>query len=170
MKNRYRNRLNVEPDLRLKLSAERRQKPKEKCGSRKRVTVADRKVSRRATVARRRRDIFSKERTRVMCGSLKKMVAARRGTTRGAKVAQRFRDVARKRLHPNPRRDGPSGGDNGHNCNNGLRKRNLKELRPHGTGNDIESFTKPTAREIAERFTRSYVVLQTINIWTLWRG
>jgi hypothetical protein len=47
------------------LAAERRQKPKERtrgyCGSRKRVTVADRKVSRRATVAQHRRNIFAQE-------------------------------------------------------------------------------------------------------------
>jgi hypothetical protein len=47
------------------LAAERRQKPKERtrgsCGSRNRVTNADRKVSRRAGVARRRRDIFAQE-------------------------------------------------------------------------------------------------------------
>jgi hypothetical protein len=47
------------------LATERRQKPKDTtrgyCGFRNRVTIADRKVSPRATVARRRRNIFAQE-------------------------------------------------------------------------------------------------------------
>jgi hypothetical protein len=73
------------------LAAERRQKPKERtqgyCGSRNRVTIIDRKVSRRAAVARRRRDIFTQERTRVKRGLLEQLVAARRGATLRAKMA-----------------------------------------------------------------------------------
>jgi hypothetical protein len=75
------------------LAAERHQKLKERtrgyCGSQNQVTIADRKVSRRAAVARRRRDIFAQERTRVKRGPLKQLVAARRGASLHAKMARR---------------------------------------------------------------------------------
>jgi hypothetical protein len=57
------------------LAAGRRQKPKGRiqaiCESQKKLTVANRKVSHRAALARHRRDIFTQERTRVKCGHLK---------------------------------------------------------------------------------------------------
>jgi hypothetical protein len=82
------------------LAVERRQKPKERtrgyCGSRNRVTIADRKVSLRAAVAWRRRDIFAQERTRVKRGSLEQLVAAHRVATLHAKLAGRETSKRRK--------------------------------------------------------------------------
>jgi hypothetical protein len=82
------------------LAVGRLQKPKEtareKCGSRKKATVSDRKVSRRATVARRRRDAAREERTKDKDGCRKKLAVVRRGTTRCAKVAQRIKIIIEK--------------------------------------------------------------------------
>jgi hypothetical protein len=61
------------------------------------LTVAVRKVSRRAAVARHRRDIFRKELTQGICGTRRKeMVAASRKMTRRAGVAWSKRAVVRR--------------------------------------------------------------------------
>jgi hypothetical protein len=75
-----------------KLAAERRQKPKKRtggcCRSRKRVKVACRKkVSRHATVARRKRNVFGKIWTEVNCGPWSALAATGRRMTCHAKVA-----------------------------------------------------------------------------------
>jgi hypothetical protein len=49
------------------------------CGSRRKLAAACRKVSRRATVARRRRNAFKKE--RIKDGCQRRLAAARRGTS-----------------------------------------------------------------------------------------
>jgi lambda repressor-like predicted transcriptional regulator len=153
--------------------AERRQKPKERtrgyCGSQNRVTVADRKVSRRATVARRRRDIFAQERTRVKRGPLEQLVAARRGTTFRAKMA----GETAKRWTFGRKRQSKQQGINGVKDLGGgrpryLRKQDLRKLQLESTGNLNATLT--TRWEIARRIVGSAVGLQAINIWTLWRG
>jgi hypothetical protein len=82
------------------LAAGRRQKPKGRIQaifeSEKKSTVADRKVSSRAAVAGRRRDVFTHERTRVKCGPMKQVVAARRGTTSRSRVVWHKRGVVRR--------------------------------------------------------------------------
>jgi hypothetical protein len=122
------------------LAAERRQKPKEMtlgyCGSRNRVTIADRKVSRRAAVARRRRDIFTQERTRVKRGPLEQLVAARRGATLRVKMAGR--ETAKRRTFRRKRQS--KQGINGVKDLRGgrpryLRKRDLRKHQLEGTGN-----------------------------------
>jgi hypothetical protein len=93
-----------------KLAAEhRRQKPKtsarENCGPQKRMAVArrgttsrakmarktqiDSKMSRRATVARRKRDIVKLYLTQEKCRPRRELVASRTRTTHRAKVARR---------------------------------------------------------------------------------
>jgi hypothetical protein len=156
------------------LAAERRQKPKERtrgyCGTRKRVTIADRKVSRRAAVARRRRDIFAQERTRVKRGPLEQLVAARRGATFRAKMAGR--ETAKRRTFRKKRQSKQQGKNRVKNLGGGrpryLGKRDLRKLQLENTGNLNATLT--TRREIARRIVGSAVGLQAINIWTLWRG
>jgi hypothetical protein len=158
------------------LAAERRQKLKERtrgyCGSRNRVTVADRKVSRRAAVARRRRDIFAQERTRVKRGTLEQLVAARIGATLRAKMAGRQtskrRTFVRKRQSKHEGKNGVK--DLGGGRPRYLRKQDLQKLQLESTGNLNATFGKTTRREIAKRIVGTTVGLQTINIWTLWRG
>jgi hypothetical protein len=66
---------------------------------------------RRAAVARRRRDIFAQERTRVKCGLLEQLVAAHRGVILCAKMAWRkgnveknqTRDEAGQEMRPDER-------------------------------------------------------------------
>jgi hypothetical protein len=70
-------------------AARRREEPKKVtrgiCGSRRKLAAACSKVSRRATVARCRRDDFKKERTQNGCQ--RRLAAARRGTSPHAEVA-----------------------------------------------------------------------------------
>jgi hypothetical protein len=70
-----------------KQAAERYEEPKELargiCGSRRKLVAACRKVSRRAAVARRRRNAFKNE-------TQKKLAVARRGTSHRAEVARKM--------------------------------------------------------------------------------
>jgi hypothetical protein len=71
-----------------KQAAERCEEPEDLtrglCGSRMKLAAACRKASRRATVARRRRDAFKNERTQDGCQ--RRLAAARRGTSHRAEV------------------------------------------------------------------------------------
>jgi hypothetical protein len=75
------------------LAAEGRQKRKERTwgnrGSRRKSAVACRKVSRRAKVAWRKRNLFRKIRILEKCGRRKEFAAGRIWMTRCAKVARR---------------------------------------------------------------------------------
>jgi hypothetical protein len=83
-----------------KQAAGRRGEPKKltrgDCGSRMKLAAAYRKVSRRATVARRKRDAFNNERTQDGCQ--RKLAAARRGTSHRAEVVRKmiFRQADKK--------------------------------------------------------------------------
>jgi hypothetical protein len=72
------------------LAAGRRQKPKGRvqatCESRRGLTVAGKKITRRATVAWRKRNVFRKIGTQGNCGPQSTLTAARIRTTRCAKV------------------------------------------------------------------------------------
>jgi hypothetical protein len=76
-----------------KQAAEQCEEPEELrrggCGSRTKLAAACRKVSRRATVARRRRDAFENERTQDGCQ--RRLAAARRGTSHRAEVARQMK-------------------------------------------------------------------------------
>jgi hypothetical protein len=83
------------------LAAGRRQKPEttqEYRGSRMKATVADRKVSRRAAVARRWRDAVRKELTQGACEpQVKKNTAAERGSiTSSLRERSSVTDIQRK--------------------------------------------------------------------------
>jgi hypothetical protein len=74
------------------LAAGRRQKPKRRiqasCKSRRRLTVAGKMTTRRATVAWRKKNVFRKTGTKENCGPHKEFAAARIRTTRRAKTAR----------------------------------------------------------------------------------
>jgi hypothetical protein len=74
------------------LAAGRRQKPKRRiqasCESRRRLNITGKKMTRRATVAWRKRNVFTRIGTKENCGPHKKLAAARIRTTRCAKVAR----------------------------------------------------------------------------------
>jgi hypothetical protein len=86
-----------------KQAAGRREEPKELtrgiCGSRMKLAAACRKVSHRATVARRRRDAFKNERTQDGCQ--RRLAAARRGTSHRAEVVRKmiFQQADKKMPH-----------------------------------------------------------------------
>jgi hypothetical protein len=83
-----------------RMAAGRRGKPKEltrrDCGSRGLLAAACRKVSRRATVAWRKRYVFRKIRTQGSCGPRQELAAARRVMTLRSKVARQKVKVVRK--------------------------------------------------------------------------
>jgi hypothetical protein len=174
------------------LAAERRQKPKERtrgyCGSKKRVAIAGRKASRRAAVARRRRNVFTQERPGVKCGPLKQLAIARRGTMSRARVAWRKRsvvksDCTRAKIEQGIRRvrtfiekvrthyEGRKGlKDLGGGRPRHLKKWDLKKLQLESTGNVIKIYDKTIIPETVKRIARSPVGLQKVKNWTLWRG
>jgi hypothetical protein len=81
------------------LAAESRQKMKERtqgyCGSRRKLAAASRKVSSRATVARRKRNLLRRIGTQENCGPRKKLYAA--GMRKGPKCKNGIRDRGLKR-------------------------------------------------------------------------
>jgi hypothetical protein len=76
-----------------KQAAERCEEPEELtrgiCGSQRKLAATCRKVSRRATVARRRRDTFKNERTQDGCQG--RLEAARRGTSHRAEMIRKMK-------------------------------------------------------------------------------
>jgi hypothetical protein len=120
-----------------KLAAERQQKPKERtggyCGSQKRVTVANRRTSRHATVAWRKRNITRNIWTQEHCGSRRIFAATSRGMARCAGVSQRGghdgkrhgqvnvgREIKKRRKEGKRLRKHPE-------CNRGLRDVGLRQ-------------------------------------------
>jgi hypothetical protein len=82
------------------LAPERRQKQKERirtsCESKRRLTVACRKVTRRATVAWHKRNLIRKIMTQGNCGPRSTLTAARIMMTRRARVAWHREKFVRK--------------------------------------------------------------------------
>jgi hypothetical protein len=70
-----------------------------KDGCLKNLAAARRGTTRRAAVARRRRNFCTQERNTIKCGPLKQLVAARKGTTRCAAVA-RCREISLRKVGP----------------------------------------------------------------------
>jgi hypothetical protein len=119
------------------LAAKRRQKRMERTrgnsGFRKKFAAACRKVSRRAKVAWRKRNLFRNVQTQRKCGARKKLAVARRNVPRRAKVEWRKRNIARKkctraRWYKKFREGGRSGG-------NRQAYRRTKNKTPARTGN-----------------------------------
>jgi hypothetical protein len=166
-----------------KLATERsRQKPKnstrENCKPQKKLAVArggttrrakvarkapmDRKMSRRATVTRRKRGIVKSYITQEKCHPRRELVASRTRTTHRAKVARRKensvgRDRTRDKVMLGTSKGGTLGRDNGRN-------RNVTR------GTKIEPYGKMTGHETAKRIIGSPVPSQNVKNWILWRG
>jgi hypothetical protein len=98
-----------------KQAAERCEEPKELtrgiCGSRKKLAAACRNVSRRATVAWRKRSIFRDILTHENCGLQKEVTASRRKITRC--VGHRHIAQNKTMSHQEARKEGRSGRDCG---------------------------------------------------------
>jgi hypothetical protein len=82
------------------LAAGRHQKPKGRiqasCESRSRLTIAGKKMTRRATVAWHKRNVFRKIETQRICGPLKRLTAAGINMTCHARVAWRRENFIKK--------------------------------------------------------------------------
>jgi hypothetical protein len=167
-----------------KLAAEhRRQKPntstRENCGPQNRLAVArsgsnrrgrvkrhtketDRKMPRRATVARRKRDIVKSYLPQEKCYPRRELVTSRTTTTRHATVARhKENSVGQKRTKDKvmlrTSKGWALGRDNG---------RNHYVTR----GKRIETYKKMTGHGTAKRITEPPVPSQNIENWILWRG
>jgi hypothetical protein len=148
-----------------KLAAEnRRQKPKtltrENCGPQKRLAVAHRgttcrakvaqktpihwKMSRRATVAWRKRNIFRQNMTR-------------RATLARRKENSVGRDRSRDKMMLGTSKGWALGRDN--RCNHNVTR-----------GTRIEAYKKMTGQETAKRIIEPHVPSQNFENWTPWRG
>jgi hypothetical protein len=134
------------------LAAERRQKPKEltrgDCRSRRKLAAACRKMSRRAAVAWRKRNIFRKIRPQGNCGPRKELAAAGRSMTHSATVARRrghdrkrydqdivTEEIRKGRTEQNRRRKSPE-------CNNGIRDRGLRQQTNKGPRRQTDALSE----------------------------
>jgi hypothetical protein len=179
-----------------KQAAGRRGEPKKltrgDCGSRKKLAAACRKVSRRATVAWRKRNIFRKSWTQTNCGPRKEVTAAEMKVTRCAghmRKEQNKDDVSPRspkggtfdrRLWRNREckksiwsRDveeplHPRKGRKTVNSNGGWNKR--QHLRLKSMGNSLEVFRNIMGLQFGKLADGSSVLLHNIKNWTLWRG
>jgi hypothetical protein len=164
-----------------KKAAGRRLEPKElnrgDRGSRKKLDAACRKVSRRATVAWLKRNVFRKSWTCGYCGLRKEVTASRKMVTRcerhRRKVAQRS----------------PTGGTfehrcrRGPECSNGIRDRGRRRIKDPSTRRQLRLKIKWTSKQIDRKIfygilreqIPKHVVetssrLQQRRNCTLWRG
>jgi hypothetical protein len=173
------------------LAAERGQKRKERTwgnrGSRRKSAAACRKVSRRAKVAWRKRNLFRNVQTQRNCGPRKRLTVTGIRMTRCAKVARH-----KKRNHEGPSveqgrrknktrnktargtRIGRTLGRSQLMCQegtNGTRNRDVKEqLRLANERTTRGIYRKSTRLEIAKRIASYTVGLKRIKDWTLWMG
>jgi hypothetical protein len=165
-------------------AAEQRQKMRErireKSGSRRKSAAACRKVSRRAKVAWRKRNLIRKIRTLVKCERRKEFAAARIRTTRRAKVTRRKGrsyegpSVEQGRRKNKTRNKTARGTRIGRMLRrrqlmrqegiNGKRTRDFMEQLRLGNGRTIRGiYRKSTGLEIAKRIARCTVWLQRIK-------
>jgi hypothetical protein len=185
-----------------KQAAGRRGEPKKltrgDCVSRKKLAAPCRKVSRSATVAWRKRNIFRKSLTQVNCGPRHEFAAGRNMTHR-AGVARREGNFVSKystrdniaprtrtgQMKENIRLEVPE-------CKNGVRSRVVEELldlrkgrktinniggwsriehpRLEIMGNTIQVFGKAIGLQFGKLADGSSAVRRNINNWILWRG
>jgi hypothetical protein len=123
------------------LAAGRRQKPKKRiqasCESRRRLNIASKKMTRRVTVAWRKRNIFRRIVTQGNCGLRKRLVVTIKRTTRCAKMARGGKhglqgqgkgDIAPLTQKQRKEEEG-KGLWKGPECNSGIRDRRLREQR-----------------------------------------
>jgi hypothetical protein len=168
------------------------------CESRRKLTVAGRKVSRRATVAWRERNLVRKIWIQDNCEPWKRWTITGRNTTSRATVAWRSENVVRKNWIRNQAKRGTpkrrKDGERLWKCleySNGIRSRGVEEhihlrkgrktakniggrrghqqqLKSMGNGNKV--YSKTIRLDIAKRTFRSTAEMQKMKEWTLWRG
>jgi hypothetical protein len=164
---------------------------------RKKLAEACRKVSRRATVAWRKRNIFRKTLTQANCGPRQEL-ATGRNITRRAGVARRDGNFVREystrdniALRTRKGRTEENRRWKGTECKKGIRIQDVEPLhlrkgrttansnggqsrRQHpqleSMGNNIEVFGKAIGLQFGKLADRSSVVLRNINNWGVWRG
>jgi hypothetical protein len=168
MKKRHRGR---------RVAAGRRGKPKEltrsDCGSRGLLAAACRKVSRRATVAWRKRNISGKIRTQGSCGPRQALGAARiRMMTLRAKVTRRkktrtrdevIRGTLRKRTYGRRRQPNPE-------RKNGTEDPDIRRRMRLETERRLEIDRKIFESAVVKRATGMSNRLRKVKDWVLWRG
>jgi hypothetical protein len=179
------------------LAAGRRQKPKGRipasCEPRRRLTVAGKKITRRATVAWRKRNVFRKIVTQGNCGPRSTLSAAEIMMTRHAGVAWRREKFVRKdRTRNQAEQETQKRRKEGERlwkvpeCTSGIRDRGLRQqvrrrmrirdlccrrppyLRNEGTTSGI--YRRAIVLEIAKQVVGTSNVLRKIRKWILWRG
>jgi hypothetical protein len=147
------------------------------------LAAACRKVSRCATVAWRKRNIFRKSRTQANCGLRKEVTAAGMKVTHCAghrRNEQNKDDVLPK---------SPKGGTfekrlwKGPKCKNGIRDRGRRRIKDHSTRRQLHLKIKWTSEQIDRKTlyetSREKIVKRAPGMsiglrqgrnWTLWRG
>jgi hypothetical protein len=144
------------------LAAGRRQKPKGRiqanCESRRRLTVAGKKMTHHATVAWSKRNVFRRIGTQGNCGPRSKLTAAGLKMTHHATVAWPREKFVRKDCTINQTEQETSKRRND--------EKRRQQLRPR-----IEKMLYEIFRgRIAKQVVRTPNGLQKIRKWTLWRG
>jgi hypothetical protein len=180
MKKRYRGR---------HLAAGRRREPRElirgDCGSRRKLAAACRKVSRRAVVARRKRNVFRKIRTQGKCGTRKELAAAGRRMTQSAKEVRRRGQDRNRYDQDSVVQETREETLEGPECNNGIRDRGFRQqlrgnnrIKNQGTRRQLllkikrisEVFDRKTfGLEFVKRAIGMSSGLRKMGNWTLWR-
>jgi hypothetical protein len=174
------------------LAAGLRQKPKWRiqasCESRSRLTVAGKKITRRGTVAWRKRNIFRRTGIEGNCGLRSKLTAAGIKMTRHARVAwprERFvrKDCTRNQTEQQTpkRQNDEKRRFTGPECKNGIRNRGLRQqlrsetgIKDPGARRQLRPRIEKMLYEIFRGRIAKQVVgtpsgLRKIRKWTLWR-
>jgi hypothetical protein len=148
------------------------------CGSREKLAAACRRVSCRATVAWRKRNMLRKPWTQRICGLRKEVTAAgmKIGHCAGHRSKRQNKDDAERETWKGREQNGRWRGPEWNNDirNRGLRQqlqgRNTVMLQVESTGNLDTTFRKTTRLGIIKRLAGFPVALQRNKKWTLWRG
>jgi hypothetical protein len=164
-------------------AAGRRQKPKRRirasCEPRRRLTVASKKITRCATVAWRKRNIFRKIVTQGNCGPRSKLTAAGIKMTRHAGVAWPKENIVTKDRARNQaeqetqkrRKEEKEGLWKFQECNSDIRdqcRRRPLRLRNKGTTSGI--YKRAIVLKIAKQVVVTPSWLRKLRKLTLWRG
>jgi hypothetical protein len=178
------------------LATGRRGEPKElsrgECGCRRWLAAACRKVSRRAAVTRRKKNIFRKIRTQVNCGPRKELAATGRKMTHCAEVAQPKGCGLQGRSHEGPsveqgRRKNQTRNTFARGTRKGRTRAKRQLMRQEGTNltrnRDFEaqlwlgcertssgSYRKTIGLEIVKRSVGVSSGWRKIRNWTLWKS
>jgi hypothetical protein len=164
-----------------KPAAGRREEPNEltrgDCGSGKKLAAACKKITRRATVAWRKKNVFRKIVSQENCGPRSTLTAAGIMNTRHASVAWPREKFVRKDCTRNQRQQATAKGRkdgglwNSPKCNSGIKDpRRRQQLRPGNEKTSSMIYKKAIRLEIVKQASRISSVFRKIRKWTMWRG